>query len=128
MQFSISGIFQKNEQDLFGHNSVEIPRSFQRKIKALISSPLTFVILVWAMMFFIASLYFVKAEEAEKPVSSSHHVSQKSRVSIKPKTVAKKNATPAKKAERVELFSVGSETVITDFSRKAMAGEDKPDE
>lgn len=128
MQFSISGIFQKNEQDLFGYTSLEIPRSFQRKIKALIFSPLTFVILVWAMMFFVASLYFVYAQEAEKPASGNHPVSQKARAGINPKTVEKKHAAPAKKIESVELFSVGLETLNTDFSRKAMAGEGKPNE
>ncbi len=128
MQFSISGKFQKNEQDLFAFTSLEIPRSFQRKIKVLISNPLTFVILVWAMMFFVASLYFVYAQETGKSVSSNPDISQNKRVSIKPKTIAKKDATPAKKIQAVELFSVGSETVSLDFSRKAMAGDDKPDE
>ena len=128
MQFSISGKFQKNEQDLFAFTSLEIPRSFQRKIKVLISNPLTFVILVWAMMFFVASLYFVYAQETGKSVSSNPDISQNKRVSIKPKSIAKKDATPAKKIQAVELFSVGSETVSPDFSRKAMAGDDKPDE
>jgi hypothetical protein len=128
MQFSISGIFQKNEQDLFGYTSLEIPRSFQRKIKALISSPLTFVILVWAMMFFVASLYFVYAQEVKTAAPSALPVSQKAHAGNKPKTAAKKHTAPAKKIEKVELFSVGLETLNTDFSRKAMAGEGKPNE
>jgi len=77
MQFSISGIFQKHEQDLFEFPSPGIPRSFRQKIKALISSPLTFVILVWAMMFFFASLYFVYAQEEGKPTVSNSLVSPK---------------------------------------------------
>ena len=77
MQFSISGILQKNEQGLFGLPSRQIPRSFQRKIKALISNPLTFVFLVWAMMFFFASLYFAYAQEAGKPTVNNPPASQK---------------------------------------------------
>ncbi len=77
MQFSISGIFQKHEQDLFECTSPEIPRFIQQKIKALIHNPLTFVILVWAMMFFFASLYFVYAQEEGKPIVSNSPVSQK---------------------------------------------------
>lgn len=128
MQFSISGKFQRNEQDLFGFPAPEIPRSYQLKIKSLIHNPLTFVILVWALMFFFASLYFVYAQELAKPRSGNHNVYQKARASIKPKTIAKKHTTPAKKIEMVELFSVGLETVSTDFSRQAIAEEGKPNE
>ncbi len=77
MQFSISGILQKHEQDLFGLPSRQIPRSFRRNIKALISNPLTFVILVWAIMFFLASLYFVYAQEKGNPTVSNSPASQK---------------------------------------------------
>ncbi len=77
MQFSISGIFQKHEQDLFEFPSLGIPRSFRQKIKASISNPLTFVILVWAMMFFFASLYFAYSQEEGNPTVSNSSVSQK---------------------------------------------------
>ena len=77
MQFSISGIFQKHGQDLFEFSSPGSLRSFRQKIKALIFNPLTFVILVWAMMFFFASLYFVYAQEEGKPMVSNSPVSHK---------------------------------------------------
>jgi hypothetical protein len=127
MQFSISGIFQKNEHAVFACPSLEIPRSFQQKIRSLMRNPLTFVILVWAMMFFFASLYFVYAQEVKTAGITHQPVSQKTRATIKSKAAAKKHAAPARKTETVELFSVGLETLGTDFSRQAIAGEDKPD-
>jgi hypothetical protein len=127
MQFSISGIFQKNERDVFAYTSLEIPRSFQHKIRSMRHNPLTFVVLVWAIMFFFAGLYFVSAQEIKTRATNHKAVSQRTRAAIKSKVAAKKHPASARKTETVELFSVGLEIVGTDFSRQAIAGEDKPD-
>lgn len=125
MQFTISGIFQKYE-DPFGSLSREIPQSFQRKLYAVTRSPLTFVILVWAMMFLFASLYFVYAQELHR--NNPQSAPQKTHTADKSKTVSKKHFIPVRKIEIVEVLSVGPETLSTEFSRQAIAGAAKPDQ
>ena len=127
MQFSISGIFQKTEQDVLVCTALEIPRFFQRKIKALAQNPLTFVLLVWAMMFFVASLYFVYAQEGKTAETNRKPVSQKTRAVAKSKAAERKPSASVRKTETVEVFSAGLETFGAGFSRKAIAGEDRPD-
>lgn len=128
MQFTISGIFQKYEQAPFGLPTSEIPRSFRRKLNAFIHSPLTFVILVWAMMFFFASLYFVYAQEVKLHRNNAQSAHQKTHTAVKSKTGVKKLPASARKTESVEVFSVGPETLNTDFSRQAIAGDTKPNQ
>lgn len=127
MQSSISGKFQRNEQTLFGEIAPEVPRSFQLKFNSLTHNPLTFVILVWALMFIFAGLFIVYAQEAGKPAPRNHRIIQKAHTSIKSKTAPKQQITPIRKSETVEVFSVGLETLGGDYG-KATAGEEKPNE
>lgn len=67
MQLSIikiNGRFQRNVQNISRFTLPDLPQFIYLKIKSLMRNPLTFVILVWGIMFLFASVYFVCAQEA----------------------------------------------------------------
>lgn len=108
MQFSISGKFQQNEQYISRHHESAFTRWVQPKLKSLFQNPLTFIILVWALMFLFAGVYFVSAQEPAHQ-AAARHTMLPSRTTTKSRAVAKKR-TAERKTETVEIFGVGPES------------------